>query len=179
MARIKVTIVGLFNFQQDLFDQLQLPSDLDPALFKDTLLEQAGDLPLLYPNGDFMKHMIGVWSANELQIWQDLYETTQYEYNPIDNYDRHETITRTTTGSGSSTTIDKATAFNEIQPRETGRSEATGNNSGSESVTAHLRGNIGVTTTQQMIEAQREIVDFNVINFIVRSFINRFCIEIY
>ena len=46
-------------------------------------------------------------------------------------------------------------------------------------MTAHLRGNIGVTTTQQMIEAQREIVDFNVINFIVRSFINRFCIEVY
>lgn len=40
-------------------------------------------------------------------------------------------------------------------------------------------GNIGVTTTQQMIEAQREVVLFNMIDTIVNDFKKRFCLMVY
>ncbi len=40
-------------------------------------------------------------------------------------------------------------------------------------------GNIGVTTTQQMIEQEREIVQFNIIDKIVSDFKAKFCILVY
>lgn len=45
--------------------------------------------------------------------------------------------------------------------------------------TLHSRGNIGVTTTQQMIEQERKIADFNIYDYIVQSFKNRFCLMVY
>ena len=41
------------------------------------------------------------------------------------------------------------------------------------------RGNIGVTTKQQMIEAERDLVKFNIYDFIIDSFKARFCILLY
>lgn len=40
-------------------------------------------------------------------------------------------------------------------------------------------GNIGVTTTQQMIQAERDLVKFNIYDFIIDSFKARFCVLIY
>lgn len=40
-------------------------------------------------------------------------------------------------------------------------------------------GNIGVTTTQQMIESERNVVKFNIVNYIVEDFKQRFCLLIY
>ena len=45
--------------------------------------------------------------------------------------------------------------------------------------TLHSRGNIGVTTTQKMIEQERKISEFNIYDYIVRSFKNRFCLMVY
>lgn len=44
---------------------------------------------------------------------------------------------------------------------------------------AHLHGNIGVTTTQQMLREEREIVDWNIYEMIARHFRNRYCIGVY
>lgn len=40
-------------------------------------------------------------------------------------------------------------------------------------------GNIGVTTTQQMIEQEREIRKFSIYDYIISEFKNRFCILVY
>lgn len=41
------------------------------------------------------------------------------------------------------------------------------------------RGNIGVTTSQQMIEQQRELVKFNLFDYFADSLIDNFCLKIY
>ena len=41
------------------------------------------------------------------------------------------------------------------------------------------QGNIGVTTTQQMIKEQREVVQFSTERYIIDSFIDRFCLLVY
>lgn len=41
------------------------------------------------------------------------------------------------------------------------------------------QGNIGVTTTQQMIEAERQLVKFNIYDLIIDSFKQRFCLLLY
>lgn len=48
-----------------------------------------------------------------------------------------------------------------------------------ETITRIERGNIGVTTTQAMIKEQREIVEFNIYDFIIQSFKNYFMIKVW
>lgn len=45
--------------------------------------------------------------------------------------------------------------------------------------TGHLYGNIGVTTTQQMLEQERQIALFNFYDFVVQSFKMEFCVMVY
>lgn len=40
-------------------------------------------------------------------------------------------------------------------------------------------GNIGITMTQQMIDAERETINFNIYNMIIQEFKQRFCILVY
>lgn len=62
-------------------------------------------------------------------------------------------------------------------------SSLTSNTDGNEQVVYEHHeeghGNIGVTTTQEMITEEREVVKFNIIDFIIDSFKNRFCILVY
>lgn len=187
MARIKLTVIGLYNYDPDLFSGLQIPEGLDRDNLISEILEQAGDLGLLYPDGTFMRHMIGVWSSNEQEIWDKLYASTQFEYDPIENYDRTDTINRTVSSTSSSQSsgqsVNSQTAFNSDAFKDTDKrvdsDSSSGTAGGTEAITTRSRGNIGVTTSQQMIEQEREVVQFNMYHYITRSFIDRFCIELY
>ena len=58
----------------------------------------------------------------------------------------------------------------------------TGNNETSEDIFTHRyhgEGNVGVTTTQSMINEQREVVKFNIYDYIIEEFKQRFCIMVY
>ena len=41
------------------------------------------------------------------------------------------------------------------------------------------QGNIGLTSTQDLIKAQRDVVQINIIDIIIHDFIDRFCLKIY
>ena len=179
MSRIKVTIVGLYNFDESIFDDFTVPEGISKANLIVNILEKAGDFSLLYPDWDFMKMMVRVWSSNELPIWEKLYETTNLVYNPIENYDRYDTIERNSESSGRGTSVGSSTAFNTDDFKATGKTESDSSGEGTETVESHMHGNIGVTSSQELIEQQREVVNFNVYDYITRSFIERFCIELY
>ena len=51
--------------------------------------------------------------------------------------------------------------------------------SGSDTRSIRRTGNIGVTSSQELIKQEREIASFNVTDYIVRSFKNRFCLLVY
>lgn len=55
--------------------------------------------------------------------------------------------------------------------------DETGNRNLLQKGRAH--GNIGVTTSQQMLEAERDVAQYNIIDVIINSFKNRFCLQIY
>ncbi len=73
------------------------------------------------------------------------------------------TITTGTTGGGSSTTSG------------TDSTHHTGNNR----VDMHAEGNIGVTTTQQMIEAEIRLRGFNIYKYIAMEFCGEFMVRVY
>ena len=105
--------------------------------------------------------------------------------------------TNDSTNNNSDSTTQKATAFNSDTPKETGRAENSGQSVGNVKAnyktdtnsneqyqktlkrTLHTSGNIGVTTTQQMIQAQRDIVRFNVYDAILQDFKSSFCVQVY
>ena len=41
------------------------------------------------------------------------------------------------------------------------------------------QGDIGLTSTQQLIKEQREVVELNLMDVIIKDFIQRFCIGVY
>ena len=61
----------------------------------------------------------------------------------------------------------------------TSTEELTGENDTERIYTQRRTGNIGVTTTQQMLEQERSIAQFNMVEYITDSFKKRFCLMIY
>ena len=58
-------------------------------------------------------------------------------------------------------------------------STVTGRHTGTEKYTAHLHGNIGVTTTQQMITQEIELRKYDVYNDIAMRFEHEFLVQVY
>ncbi len=202
-----LSIYGLYTFNNDVFANLAVPDGMDKDMLIAEILTECSDFCLIYPNYDFMKMLIGVWSNNEGHIWGKMWESENLEFNPLDNYDRHESISRAVTskadGSNDTATssnstnsaenVGSKTAFDSDTFKDTGKersSSAAGYNgvsnersssasSGTETVTTHAHGNIGVTTSAQLIQGYRDISNFCTYDFIVQSFKDRFCVQVY
>ena len=162
-----LSLLGLYQYNERLFDGLRLPEGVNKDTFIDNLLADTAEFEILYPDPEFMANMISVWSAKEVPVWEKLEETMHYDYDPISNYDRHEESTNTEESLG------KVAGYN--------ASDLVNSSGASTDVkrTARMWGNVGVTTTQQMIEEQRSVVKFNIMDYIIESFIKRFCLMIY
>ena len=250
-----MSLLGMYNYDNSILDLLALPEDLDSDLVKNNLLMETAELELLYSNFGFMRQAIGSWSNKQLPIWEELYATTKYEYNPIWNKDGtiEETIERdlattddltitddltdeqtrdatdeqtrdlattndnTTTGYvyGFNSTSDAASEKSIVDQDTTDTGSITDTHTGTITDThtgtitdthtgtitdthtgtrTHDRdttdtgtitttrteqGNIGLTSTQELIRQQRDVVQFNIIDIIINDFIDRFCLRIY
>lgn len=110
---VNLSPLGLYQWDQTIFDLMQIPEELDKDTLVDNLLAETAELEVLYPNPVVFKNLVAVWSQKQLDIWNRLYATTQYEYNPIENYNRYETGSDSgsgrTTHSGTDTTTENTT----------------------------------------------------------------------
>lgn len=96
------------------------------------------------------------------EYWNKMYSLKSIEYQPIENYDRYEDITETGKSNGSSKS--SGTSLYSEFPMESPLKKSvnnTDNNSSANSEAntdtthkAHIHGNIGVTTSQQMLESE-------------------------
>ena len=170
-----LSIMGLYEYDNNLFEGLQLPEGLSHEAVINEILLQCAELEIMYPNIDIMKLAITTWSVANQYTWQKLYDTMVVEYNPIWNVDANVTIDRNTSGSGNAT--DAVKGFNSDTWAESEKTDT--NSSAEEDVIERRTGNIGVTTTQQMLEQERKIAEFNMISYIAQSFKQRFCLLIY
>ena len=170
-----LSIMGLYEYDNNLFQGLQLPEGLDKEAVINEILLQCAELEVMYPSIDVMKLAITTWSIANQYTWQKLYDTMVVEYNPIWNVDATVEIDRETSGSGNAT--DAVKGFNSNTWAESDKTDTS--SSAEEDVTERRTGNLGVTTTQQMLEQERKIADFNMISFIAQSFKQRFCLLIY
>ena len=95
-----MSVLGLYQYDNSIFADMAIPPKLDRNTLIDNILLECAELEILYPDADFFKFAIKLWSEKEISRWNALYSTTQYDYNPTENYDRHETYTDTTNSEG-------------------------------------------------------------------------------
>lgn len=212
MSKALLSILALYNMDDSIFDNMQLPSGVNKQTIIDGIMMDCMELEILYPDADSIKTLIGIWSRREIDTWQRIYNASIAEYNPIENYDRHQTDTREETHSGNDVTtgnstetgsgnlsddkLHKYSAFDSgsLTPQTEDMQSSTSSNTQTQTVsntfahgekigerfTSHIHGNIGVTTSQQMLESELAVSPkLNIINYIVNSFKTRFCILVY
>lgn len=228
MSSSKITLFGLSNFNSSLFDGFSnLPSDIDTDQLEKNVLLRGGEFEVLYPDPDFCQEAIESWAIKWKPTIQKWVDALAIEYDPLYNYDRHEsytdvssgessgktnsTGTNSTSGSstsssgdtGTDTTENTVSAYdsNTYQAHDkdtvtygkttSGSTTTSGTVNNTDSITtsgedsrttthtARLYGNIGVTTTQEMLRSELEIARFNLIDQITDLFLTEFVIPVY
>lgn len=104
-----MSILGLYNYDNTIFDGLSLPTAADITNEADKVSDpfvpdktdfikylclECAELELVYPSAPVMAEMIEVWSDARKQTWKELYNTFLYKYNPIWNKDGTKRETR-------------------------------------------------------------------------------------
>lgn len=223
-----LTLMGLMEWEPNLFEGLELPEGVDRQKVVDNIVLECAELEVVYPVPQFMKRAITLWSYRQIDEWNRFYSLNSLEYNPIENYDRQESETTggTSQHSGTDTTRNNRTGSetrnyssedetaqddtykvaaydsNTMVEREQENHEGSASRSASESASvtdagsqtlehgekitdtgtrvSRIHGNIGVTTSQQMIESEIELIPkLNFYSRIVDEFKRRFCILVY
>ena len=109
------------------------------------------------------KFMLNVRLREIMPRMNQLYKTTLFKYNPIENYNMEEKGTDKRTGKSDTLAKFSETPQGSLQGLIDGKylTNATHGTDASEGEDKHefsRHGNIGVTTTQQMIEQERKII---------------------
>ena len=177
-------------------------------LIVDDIILRHGDTPLFIPEPAVMKYYITSWSTRMLPIFTRMYAACTAEYNPIENYDRTEdrsettkdtmgntrTLNTSTATTGTNTTEDSVSAENvttfspdtrsvqtpNLTEADSGTIGDSGNYNGSLTIKSNIHGNIGVTTSQQMLESELQLVPkLDMIRIISDSWAAEFCLAVY
>jgi len=148
---------------------------------------------------------IALYGKSHKYEYDKLVDTLSLEYNPIENYSMTETgtdtrtpnITQTSKGVNTNTvgvdtsittgktTFDKSDSFiNDTKTTNTGTNTDTQDidtTAGNEKTVHEFTrsGNIGVTTSQQMIESERQLAMFSVVDLFVKAIADIILIGVY
>ena len=93
----KLTIVGMYNYDQTLFNGLTFPTGIDKDIAVNEILMRSGEFCALYTDPTFMKIQIGIWGQKHYRTFEKWIEALSVQYNPLENYDRTEEMSETTT----------------------------------------------------------------------------------
>ena len=228
MSDAKITLIGMLEWDNDVLSGLSnLPPEIDRALLESTIILRGGDFGVIYPDPNFLKKAVEVWALKWNPTVARWVRTLSIDYDPLNNYDRHEEYTdisdgtsggktestgsttnsgstsSSTSDSGTDTTTNTVSAYDSAtyQPHdksETGYGKSTtgsvttgGTTSSSDNVStqgedhrksthkAHIFGNVGVTTSQEMARQELELARFNLYDQIADLFLTEFVIPVY
>ena len=240
----RLTLIGMYNYDSTLFDNVILPDGYNKQDFINALLLEHGEKCVMYTDVNFTKYSLGVVSRKWYNELERLHETLTAEYNPIYNFDRHEEYedhsgttygkkleadytnsrtanlanttlygsTDTTAQTVNGTNERKVSAFNSSSYEPDEKSEtnagtmkaekrgtdtlsttgtdkvntkgtmesASGTDKTNSSHKGHLYGNIGVTTSEQMITQEIDLrMKANLYELAGRIFANELLIQLY
>lgn len=195
-----LSILGLYNYDKTIFDNLNVPEGIDKKVLIDNILMECAELEIIYPNNETMKFAMEQWSKAHMHEWNKMYKALHEEYENLWNTDRNESWTETRKANENSTgndqmnstgmQIDSVTGYNSDEFANANKTEtqadsdasSTRTNVTDETITHTHRayGNIGVTTAQQMLTQEMELrMRFNMYSIIISDFKKRFCLLVY
>lgn len=221
--RTIIPIATLYEYDSSIFTDMYVKGVSKEQLIEHFLLSY-GDLTPVYQSPQYLRrHVTSV--ARSLQWTIDhLWEVTQLEYNPIENYDRMESWedkgggtfqkgkvdTEETFNKGSITTTfgkvsditHKVAAFNSNDPEVANTDNTTDSGSDSQAFGAdsshgsvtngldksttsgthegRIHGNIGVTTSQQMMQAEIDLSKaYNFLDEVCKLYADRILIGVW
>lgn len=96
----KLTIIGMYNYDNSLFDDLTFPVGIDKDIAVHEILIRSGEFETIYPALDFLKMQIEHWGKKHYRTFEKWIDALNIEFEPLYNYDRYEEYTDTHSGSG-------------------------------------------------------------------------------
>lgn len=169
-------IRALLDYDNTIFDNLVLPEDVKAADVIDHIIYKYGDMPLFSPDPAVIKFYIGRWSNRRLPLWNRFKSAITAQYNPLENYDRHEESNNDYnpgTTYENKISADNASSY---QPN----SETIGSGKDNTHFESRIHGNIGVTTSQQMLTSELDLIPrLDLIDYIADDFKAEFCLLMY
>lgn len=200
----RITLWGFYQFtDKHLFDDVVLPEGIDKQRLIDLIMMESGDLYAYYQQPTFLKMQIDNFFARKYDDFARMYAALYADYNPIENYDRkedwtdnfNESVSGTATdethdGSESSSTgkvsaMDSDDFVNDTyaESSTSGNSNATTTNEAQRENEANhdgrIHGNIGVTTSQQMIESELKLREYDIYLRIAKMFEKQIVVQVY
>ena len=190
---LTMTFQGLLSWDPDLFSTFSLPAELDKDTVINAILLKGTDRCVLWPDPEAMRGALAAWSALRMPAWSAMASALAIEYEPLENYDRHEeggwkdqrSGSMSTTGTNTSETSVSAYDASDYSPRakevntpNTSVEDTTGTEHTFQQYRVH--GNIGVTTSQQMLESEMELRSrWNLVELIADETVAEFTFGVY
>lgn len=198
MAQYKITLLGAYqwmkNNNRDLFAYMNLPDGIEKEQLENTILMNGAEFEILYADPEFMVDLIGIWSKKWYHTIERWIKLVNIDYEPLENYDRHEEWTddgvSATSGhsTGNSTGTGYKSAYDEggegwspktkdVMDTSNG-TEANANTNSNHKGWMH--GNIGVTTNVQMAEQEVSFwKNFNLYDEVASLFLQELVVYTY
>lgn len=174
--RSKLSVLGLYNYDDTIFNQLELPQGVDESTVVNTILIECADMEVLYPVPSVLQTAIGLWSNSMLPSWERQYKAITAEYDPIENYNRLEDWNDSAHSEGAGSSEVAGFDSGKMTPKDGSQSAADANS-------AHhgrIHGNIGVTTSAAMVKEEVELrAKLSMVDIIVNDFKSRFTLLVY
>lgn len=192
----------LNNNNISLFDQLELPRSVDKETLIDTIMLDVGDYEPIWYDPFYFRNMVRIWSEKWFRTFEKWGDALAIDYAPLENYDRREeweetsdntskmngVINGNSTINNNSNSKNNVSAYNSDAYSPYDENVSTGsqtdvNNSTSDSTTTNTsnnkrrgrtHGNIGVTTSQQMLQAELDVASWNLYKHITDIFAKEF-----
>ena len=199
----KPTLNQLYAEQPELFRCLSIPAHLDRGLCANYIIQQLGELDTIFATPEELMGGISVWCGVNKKSWDEMWRALTASYDPISNYDRTDTETESISGaadssftgstksSGGDTTtrqrqgfdsqnfVDADKDISELGSRNDSDSSTESTSSSTRTKTLYSSGNIGVTTSQQMIEAELSLRKKTMYGIITESFKRELCVGVW
>ena len=173
---IASTASELFNFDYDFYvDDSTIREKFQQKFYDRYYLDE-----IAFETIATFKHYLRTTLNEIMPRYEHLYETTQYEYDPLKNYDVDETINmsgnNSATGTGENINYD--TPVNpksnyEQTPSFISENETSSTQDTTSSTTRKTEGNIGVQTSQDLIQKERSIIE-NIDERLIKELSNLF-----
>lgn len=170
--RAYLSVMGLYQWDNTLFDTMVLPEGLNIETLSANILLECSEMEFLLPDPEIAKRAINYWSQTRSDAWQHMFDAMKEYYNPLWNKDGKitEDITTDTEGIGS------VAGFNSNTLNPANKSEGTQK----QHYVRVEQGNIGVTTSQAMLTEEIKLrSSYDIYNLITAEFKKRFCLSVY